>query len=117
MLDFDQSLSRVFDLLHKGLESTFGINKNWGRWSDMVAVMFPKTASLENTFTKILPMKVLEWLVRLVGCKVFGIREFKAREPKYLLVDWSSLYFSKLTLKSPRTKILFFFLRSYQVVH
>ena len=100
MLNFDQSLSRVFDLLHKGLESTLGVNKNWGRWSDMVAVMFPNTASLESTFEKILPMKVLEWLVRLLGCKVFGMIQFKARESRYSLVDWSSLYFSKLMLRS-----------------
>ena len=63
MLNFDQSLSRMFDLLHKGFESTLGANKNWGRWSDMVAIMFPDIASRESTFGKILSMGDLECLV------------------------------------------------------
>ena len=51
----------MFELLHKGFESTLGANKNWGRWSDMVAVMFPDIASHESTFEKILSMRVSEW--------------------------------------------------------
>ena len=34
------------------------------------------------TFENILSIKVLEWLVILVGCKIKGISEFKARESK-----------------------------------
>ena len=59
LLNFDQSLSRMFDLLHKGFDSTLGANKNWGRSTDMVVVMFPDIASHESTFDKILSM-VLE---------------------------------------------------------
>ena len=66
----------MFDLLHKGFESTLGANKNWGRWSDMVAVMFPDIASHQSTFKKILSMSVLEWLVSPVGCKIYGMIQF-----------------------------------------
>ena len=30
LLNFKQSLSKIFDLLHKGFESKLGANKNWG---------------------------------------------------------------------------------------
>ena len=62
MLNFDKSLSRMLDLLHKGFESTLGANKNWGRYdiSDMVAAMFSDIASNESTLEKILSMRVLE---------------------------------------------------------
>ena len=91
MLNFDQSPSRMFDLLLKGSESTLGANRNWGRWSDVAAVMFPDIASHGSTFEKILSMMVLEWLVSLVGCKIYGMIEFKARESRNSLVGWCSL--------------------------
>ena len=81
----------MFDLLHKGFENTLGANKNRGRWSDMVAVMFPDIASHESTFEKILSMKVLELLISLVGCKIYGMIEFETREPRNSLVGWFSL--------------------------
>ena len=105
MLNFDQSLSRIFDLLHKGFESTLGANKNWGRWSDIVAVMCPDIASNESTLETILSMRVLEWLVTLVGCRIYGMVEFEARESRNSLVGWCSLYFCSFVL-----------LKSYQVV-
>ena len=43
-MNFDQSLFGIFHLLQKGVEHTLGANKNWGRWSDMIAVMFPEIA-------------------------------------------------------------------------
>ena len=89
--NFDQSLSRMFDLLHKGFESTLGANKNWGRWSDMIAVMFSDITSHERTLEKILSMRVLEWLVSFVGCKIYGMLEFEARESRNSLVGWCSL--------------------------
>ena len=63
----------MFDLLHKGFESTLGAHKNWGRWSYMVAVMFSDIASHKSTFKKILSMRVLAWLESLVGCKIYGM--------------------------------------------
>ena len=81
----------MFDLLHKGFESTLGANKNWDRWSDMVAVIFPDIASHKSTFEKIWSLRVLEWLVSLVGCKIYEMIEFEARKPRNSLVSWSSL--------------------------
>ena len=74
------------DLLHRGFESTLGASKSRGRWSDIVAVMFADIVSHESTFEKILSIKVLEWLVSLVGCKICGMIEFEAREPMNSLV-------------------------------
>ena len=34
------------------------------------------------TFENTLSIRVLEWLVVLVGCKIKGINEFEARESK-----------------------------------
>ena len=68
-----------------------GANKSCGRWSDMVAVVFPDIASHESTFEKILSMRALEWLVRLAGCKIYGMIELNARESRNSLVGWCSL--------------------------
>ena len=61
------------------------------RYGDMVAVMFPDIASHESTFEKILSIKVLEWLVSLAGCKIYGMIEFESREFRNSLVGWCSL--------------------------
>ena len=73
----------------------------------MVAVMFPDIVSNESTFENILLMRVLEWLVSLLGCKKYGMIEFEARESRNLLMGWCSLYSNKLMLKSPKRKICF----------
>ena len=93
MLNFDQSLSKMFDLLCKGFESTSGANKNWGRWSDMDAVMFPDIASHESTFEKIFSVGVLEWLVSLVGCKIYGMIEFEDRGSREIYW-WVGVHYS-----------------------
>ena len=41
-----------------------------GTWSDMVAVMLPNIISLELKLENILSMRVFEWLVITVGCKM-----------------------------------------------
>ena len=46
----------------------------------MVAVKLPDIMSGSITFEKILSIRVLEWLVILVGCK--GTNESEARESK-----------------------------------
>ena len=71
--------------MHKGFESILGANKNWWRWSDMVAVMFPAIVSHERTFKKV-SVRVLEWLVSVVGCKIYGMIEFTSRESRKSLV-------------------------------
>ena len=48
----------------------------------MVVVMFPDIVSHETrvaTFQKILSMRVLEILVSLVGCQVYGLIQFEVR--------------------------------------
>ena len=47
-MNFNQSFSNIVDLFQEGLGSILGANKNWGRWSDKVAVMFPDIASRES---------------------------------------------------------------------
>ena len=58
-------------------------NKNWGRlWgrlSDIVAVMLPEINSWETILENLLSMRVFEWLVILIGFKIYDIKEFEAR--------------------------------------
>ena len=48
----------------------------------MVAVKLPDIMSGSITFENILSIRVFEWLVILVGCKIKGINELEARESK-----------------------------------
>ena len=48
----------------------------------MVAVKLPDTMSGSMTFENILSIRVLEWLVNLVGCKIKGMNELEARESR-----------------------------------
>ena len=79
------------DFWHELFESTLGANKNWGRWSDIVTVMLPEITSWEIILENVFSMRVFEWLVILVGCNMYGIKEFEARESKILFVGWWSL--------------------------
>ena len=67
------------------------ITANWGRWTEMVAVKLADIMSGSITFENILSIRVLEWLVILVGCKIKGINELEARESKNSLVSLCSL--------------------------
>ena len=64
------------------LLNILGIIDNWGRWLEVVVVKLRDTMSGSITFENILFIRVLEWLVILVGCKIKGINELKARESK-----------------------------------
>ena len=55
----------------------------------MVAVKLPDIMSGSITFENILSVRVLEWLVILVGCKIKGINELEARESKTHLTDYA----------------------------
>ena len=44
-----------------------GTIANWGRWSDMVAIKLPDIISGSITFENILSIRVLDWVVTLVG--------------------------------------------------
>ena len=57
----------------------------------MVAVKLPDIMSGSMTFENILSIKVLEWLVILVGFKIKGINELVARESKNSFVSLCSL--------------------------
>ena len=57
----------------------------------MVAVKLPDIMSGSITFENILSMRVLEWLVILVGCTIKGINESEARESKNSFVWLCSL--------------------------
>ena len=44
--------------------------------------MLPDIISLEIKLENMLSMRVFEWLVILVGCKIYGIKELEASEFK-----------------------------------
>ena len=48
----------------------------------MVAVKLLDIMSGSIKFENVLPIRVLEWLVILVGCKIKGINESEVRKPK-----------------------------------
>ena len=48
----------------------------------MVAVKLPDIMSVSITFENILSIRVLEWPVILVGCKIKGVNQLEARESK-----------------------------------
>ena len=48
----------------------------------MVAVKLPDIMSGLIKFENILSIRVMEWVVNLVGCKIKGINELEARESK-----------------------------------
>ena len=50
----------------------------------MVAVKLPDIMSGSITFENILSIRVLEWRVILVGCKIKGMNELEARKFKNL---------------------------------
>ena len=69
----------MLDLLPEILPNILGIIENWGRWSEMVAIKLPDIMSGSIIFENILSVRVLEWLVILVGCKIKGINELGKR--------------------------------------
>ena len=48
----------------------------------MVAVKLPDIMAESIKLENILPIRVLEWPVILVGCKIKGINQLEARESK-----------------------------------
>ena len=48
----------------------------------MVAVKLPYIMSPSITFENMLSIRVLKWLVILIGCKIKGINELDAKESK-----------------------------------
>ena len=58
----------------------------------MVVVELPDIMSGSMMFENILSIRVLEWLVILVRCKIKGINELDASESENSLVGLCSLY-------------------------
>ena len=52
----------------------------------MLAIKFPDIMSESITFETILSIRVFEWLVILVGCKIDSKNGIEAREPENSLV-------------------------------
>ena len=65
-----QLLSSMLDFVSELSENKDGINKIWGRWSCIVEVRLPHTASFE-TLESILSTMAYEWPVALVGCRIY----------------------------------------------
>ena len=57
----------------------------------MVAVKLPDVISGSIAFENILSIRVLKWLVILVGCKIEGRDELEVREPKNYFARLCSL--------------------------
>ena len=62
------------------LSNIYGIIANYGRWSEIMAVKLPNIMSGPITFEKILSIKVLQWLIIVVGFKIEGIDELEVTE-------------------------------------
>ena len=70
-----------------------GAMRNWGRWSDIVAVRLPDIISVEIMLEKILSIIVFEEEVTLVGWIIYGRNIDEARESKKILVGECCSYF------------------------
>ena len=64
----------------------------------MVAVKLSDIMSGSIMFENILSIRVLEWLVILVGCKIKGVNELDARESKIHWLNYAHCY-SKINIK------------------
>ena len=81
----------MLDLLTEILPVILRTIENWGRWSEIVAVKYPDIMSRSLTFENRFSIRILEWLVIMVGCKIKGINELEVRESKKSLVWLCSL--------------------------
>ena len=52
------------------MPNILGITADWGRWSEIVAIKLADIVSGSITFENTLSIRVLEWLVILVGYKI-----------------------------------------------
>ena len=68
------------------LPKILGIIANWGTWSEIVVIKLSNIMSGSITFENILSIRVFEWLVILIGCKIKDINELEERESKNSLV-------------------------------
>ena len=67
----------MLDLWVEGFDRILGTNETWGKWSYIVSV--PAIISGEIKLENKLSMRVFEWLVIQVGCKINGIKELRGK--------------------------------------
>ena len=60
----------MLDLFDEGLTNTLEAIRNWGRWSDIVAVILPDITSCDVRLQNMLSTGVLEWPVSWVGWSI-----------------------------------------------
>ena len=72
--------------------------RNWGRWSDILAVRLPDIISVEIMLKKILSIIVFELEVTIVGWIMYGRNKDEAGESNNSLVGECCSYFKKSTL-------------------
>ena len=72
--------------------------RNWGRWSDILAVRLPDIISVEIMLEKILSIIVFELEVTIVGWIMYGRNIDEAGESNNSLVGECCSYFEKSTL-------------------
>ena len=99
------SFPKMLVLFAGGLQKISGAIKNWGRWSEIVAVRFSAITSFEIKLKKILSIKVLELLFILVGSKTYDKNIINDKECKNSLMVLFCPYYNKLMLKSSRRKV------------
>ena len=74
----------------------------------MVAVRFPDIISLESILEKMLSMRVFEWLVSLVGCRIYGITELE----NYRISRLMYIIIKQIDIEISKKKNLFLFFRN-----
>ena len=72
-----------------GFGRILGTNENWGKWSDLVVIMLLDIISGEIKLENILSSRVFEWLLIIVGCKIYRIKEVEASlSPRLEILGW-----------------------------
>ena len=67
------------------------ISKIWDKWWNIVAVMLPNITSCKIKMENILSVKVFEWLVFLVCCKIYVLKELGIKESKNFMI-WLMIF-------------------------
>ena len=77
----------------------------------MVAVTLPDIMFISIIFENILSIRVLEWLVILVGCKIKGINELDTSESKNSFGWIMLIVIQKINIKISEQEDRFLFFR------
>ena len=97
------------DILLEWFDKMFATNKNWDKWSDIVAAMLPDITSCEMKMVNILSMKDFEWIVFLSRFKIYVINELEIRESKKVSSWFMFIIIHNINIKVTKKKNLFLF--------